>query len=1232
MWLSYRLPKKWFPKKARHPSLSSIFETAFSATVTQSSAESLNDMALDVPEMPIESGSPLFSSADEDADSASGRLDHGSVRGSRCNYRRATPPAVPPYSPPPPFSPFATPNPHSLLSLSDLRMDVRLAPRSGSATAFLSATNVAPSSRDWHPGNIVPPDIVSTSAYSSSVVPPNVAPSHRAWAEGLESAEARHRKRLLSDGESSHCKKEKPCKMYRHSPLPASSSSRQNVDDRWRSPDSEEGASGGRHEERRGTEQSSSRTTLSSSVEGTAEACEQGGAYGRVAKTSSESDSDADVIVTPPRPHSTPHSRPTSQDTCSQDHSCSENRPTRENRSHHWGSVRTRPSKPSTSRGAEGGPPEAEQPNLDCLWPSAPDLQLDCLISDDDDDSSSVELVSVELPRLPKKWFPKKARHPSLSSIFETAFSATVTQSSAESLNDMAFDVPEMPIESGSPLFSSADEDADSASGRLDHGSVRGSRCNYRRATPPAVPPYSPPPPFSPFATPNPHSLLSLSDLRMDVRLAPRSGSATAFLSATNVAPSSRDWHPGNIVPPDIVSTSAYSSSVVPPNVAPSHRAWAEGLESAEARHRKRLLSDGESSHCKKEKPCKMYRHSPLPASSSSRQNVDDRWRSPDSEEGASGGRHEERRGTEQSSSRTTLSSSVEGTAEACEQGGAYGRVAKTSSESDSDADVIVTPPRPHSTPHSRPTSQDTCSQDHSCSENRPTRENRSHHWGSVRTRPSTSRGAEGGPPEAEQPNLDCLWPSAPDLQLDCLISDDDDDSSSVELVSVELPSDRPLPPGREQCFGRMHRGPPSCSLPQSPSIRLHMSHMHGYPAQSYGVAPQPPTSSSLVSGFASGRFHGNAAPAEPLHQHVHCNVEIGDSCACTMGTGPPGAEPCRTYASCISYGEPYNMVLGHTHVYPALTSFHVTYLAPPNPLPPPLQNSSPGLNMGLGQPSSPYQAFFTVPSAHFEIAPFSAAVFVHMNPSHTRLWHVLCSSLHTQQRMQEMQRRCMYQHSLYMLRQQEALALQRMMEAQRAAAGLAAGFAVAVAAAAAAAAVPPSPTEGLPSPAGLDGVFVCAEQRASGALLAQGTRNAAAAPPAGLDGSGRGVGSSLSAENSGGCQAAAATPSLGIQMAREAVVLDPNVQAEVVISSPTGRFSIHLQHVEPSPECACKTHSGLSPAVHQPIRRQFLDGRVFTSFWSLERFSPSSTRKKFVPYLSPTSRTFSRDAKFMLL
>lgn len=884
-------------------------------------------------------------------------------------------------------------------------------------------------------------------------------------------------------------------------------------------------------------------------------------------------------------------------------------------------------------------------------------------------------------PKVAQEVVPEESPPPSLSSIFETAFVSTVTQSSAELPN-----VPEMPIECGSPLFASADEDADSASGRLDHGSLRGSRCNYRRATPPppAVPPYSPysppPPQFSPFSAPNPHSLLSLSDLRMDVRLAPRSGSATAFLSATNVAPPSRDWHPGSIVTPGIVSTSVYSSSVVSPDVAPSCLVSAGGLESAEARHRKRLLSEGESSHCKKEKPRKMYPHGPFPASTStsSRQNAEGRWRSSESEEGASGGRHGERHGVEQRSSRTTPSPSTEATAGAGQQGGAYGRVTKASSESDSDADVIVTPPRPRSAHHSRPLSQDACSQDHSYSENRLAREHRSHRRGSSRTQPSTSRGAEGGSPEAGQPN-DCIWPSAPDLQLDCLISDDDDDSSSVELVSVELPrnyrrpvsrqlgsghsstsgashgspcdlsrhalrrsplsrgpqedssaqhtaagngrglsrhaaaaafvdltqsdeesgvaangsandgaglprggrgspaspspamhfghvnhlhhcGDRPLPPGREPCFVRVHRGPPSCSLPQSGSSRLLPSHMHGYPAQPYGGTPQPPTSSSLVSGFASCRFHGNAAPAEPLHQHVHCNVESGDSCARTMGTAAPGADPCRTYASCISHGGPSNMVLGHTHVYPASASSHVTYLAPPNPPPPPPPlNAGPGLNLGLGQPSSPYQAFSTMPSAaHYEIAPpSSAAVFARMNPSHSRLWH-------SQQRMQEMQRRCMYQHSLYMQRQQEALALQRMMEAQRAAAGLAAGAAAAVAAAAAAAAVPPPPSVGLTSPPALDGIFVCAERGASGPLVAQGTRDAAAAPPAGPEGIGRGVGSS-SLESGGGCQATTATPP-PVQVAREAVVLDPNVQAEVVIASPTGAGEAsgghaHLHH-----------------------------------------------------------------------
>ncbi|KAL1484925.1 hypothetical protein MTO96_032288 [Rhipicephalus appendiculatus] len=161
-------------------------------------------------------------------------------------------------------------------------MDVRLAPRSGSATAFL--TNVAPPSRDWHPGSVVTPGIVSTSVYSSSVVTPDVAPSCLVSAGGLESAEARHRKRLLSEGESSHCKKEKPRKMYPHGPFPASSLSRQNVDARWHSTETEEGASGGRQGERHGAEERSSRMTPSPSAEATAGASQQGGAYGKVVK------------------------------------------------------------------------------------------------------------------------------------------------------------------------------------------------------------------------------------------------------------------------------------------------------------------------------------------------------------------------------------------------------------------------------------------------------------------------------------------------------------------------------------------------------------------------------------------------------------------------------------------------------------------------------------------------------------------------------------------------------------------------------------------------------------------------------------------------------------------------------------------------------------------------------------------------------------------------------------
>lgn len=266
-------------------------------------------------------------------------------------------------------------------------------------------------------------------------------------------------------------------------------------------------------------------------------------------------------------------------------------------------------------------------------------------------------------------------------------------------------------------------------------------------------------------------------------------------------------------------------------------------------------------------------------------------------------------------------------------------------------------------------------------------------------------------------------------------------------------------------------------------------------------------------------------------------------------------------------------MVLGHAHVYPAPASSHVTYLAPPNPPPPLSAGVGPGLNLGLGQPSSPYQAFTTMPSApHYEIPPHpSSTVFARMNPTHSRLWH-------SQQRIQEVQRR--YQHSLYLQRQQEALALQRMMEAQRAAAGLAAGAAAAVAAAAAAAAVPPPPppppvavTPPLPP---LDDIFTCRELGSSGTMVVQnardsavppmghGTRDAAAAPLAGPEGSGRGAASSTM-EGSGGCQAAAQTPPV-VQVARETVVLDLSLQAEVPIASPTGAGEAsgghaHLHH-----------------------------------------------------------------------
>lgn len=216
-------------------------------------------------------------------------------------------------------------------------------------------------------------------------------------------------------------------------------------------------------------------------------------------------------------------------------------------------------------------------------------------------------------PKVAQEVIPEESPPPSLSSIFETAFGATVTQSSAELPN-----VPEMPVECGSPLFASADEDAEGGASRLLHGAHRNSgHCAYDRTSrPPAVTssyplsPYSTSDarPFSPFSSTPSHPLLSLADLRMDVQLtASENRHAPPFLS--DAASQSGDWNPPGVVAPGIISsTSIYATSVVSPGAASADGVLPNpvstgGCEGADARHRKRVLSESEGGHRKKEKP-----------------------------------------------------------------------------------------------------------------------------------------------------------------------------------------------------------------------------------------------------------------------------------------------------------------------------------------------------------------------------------------------------------------------------------------------------------------------------------------------------------------------------------------------------------------------------------------------------------------------------------------------------
>ncbi|CAN7983216.1 unnamed protein product [Ixodes hexagonus] len=338
-----------------------------------------------------------------------------------------------------------------------------------------------------------------------------------------------------------------------------------------------------------------------------------------------------------------------------------------------------------------------------------------------------------------------------------------------------------------------------------------------------------------------------------------------------------------------------------------------------------------------------------------------------------------------------------------------------------------------------------------------------------------------------------------------------------------------PLPPpflNGEGCCIRVHRGPPGPFCPLG-AARLH-SHLHGL-HQGY---PQPGLGPLGGCRYhPTPQEHPQQAHQQPhsQQQQPHCAGDpSGDSCARTMGTAGPSGEPCRGYGPCFGHtAPPPSMMMAHAHVYPTSASPHLGYLAATQP------SAGPPLNLGLNSGASPYAAYGpTAPSPHHDFSqpPAASAMFARMNPTHTRLWQA-------QQRMQDMQRRRMYQHTLYMQRQQqEALALQRLMEAQSqqpGGGGTAPPLFLCPEGAGPVLGPPPPSLHG-PSPS------------QQGPSPSPATHPEGGAPPSPM----------------GGARCSALTPP-PIQVASEAVVLDPNVQAEVVIASPSSGEPghAHLHH-----------------------------------------------------------------------
>lgn len=308
-------------------------------------------------------------------------------------------------------------------------------------------------------------------------------------------------------------------------------------------------------------------------------------------------------------------------------------------------------------------------------------------------------------------------------------------------------------------------------------------------------------------------------------------------------------------------------------------------------------------------------------------------------------------------------------------------------------------------------------------------------------------------------------WPVAPDLQLDCLLTDDDDDDNSVEVVSIE-PRCRSPSQVRTKISRSLSRSGSSSNqnirnvsrkldrpavvvdLTQSdddiPSSSVALTTttttMSGSSAAT-SISSDPVSNPSQATGRAtyaenflennvyqqpclqanypsSCRYHGNQQLAS-----VH---DVPENCPRSLVPGAAPETPCHSYNNCVGHSQGVGSRCVHSHLYPNSSSPLLSYSpstvhsqVPPIPPPTPAQPASFNhLYTSVAGSAPPPHDQPVMQVCH------PPPGLVRMNPSHQRLWQV-------HQRMQEMNRRRMYQHSLLLQRHQEALAFQQYIESQ---------------------------------------------------------------------------------------------------------------------------------------------------------------------------------------------------------